>query len=71
MGTNTAPPWAQLLLRMFAILTPLPSNHFLNRYITDGCVTPSITPLVCSMLCGRSTPKTYHLEWNMWVKQLR
>ena len=36
MGTNAAPPWAQLVLRMFEILTPLPNNHFLNRYIDDG-----------------------------------
>ena len=36
MGTNAAPPWAQLVLRMFDILTPLPNNHSLNRYIDDG-----------------------------------
>ena len=38
MGTNAAPPWAQLVLRMFEILTPLPNNHFLNRYIDDGLI---------------------------------
>ena len=49
MGTNAAPPWAQLVLRMFEILTPLPSNHFLNRYIDDGLILhpppPPNTPL--------------------------
>ena len=38
MGTNAAPPWAQLVLRMFEILTPLPNNHFVNRYIDHGLI---------------------------------
>ena len=38
MGTNAAPPWAQLVLRMFEILTPLPNDHFLNRYIDKGLI---------------------------------
>ena len=38
MSTNAAPPLAQLVLRMFAILTPLPNNHFSNRYIDHGLI---------------------------------
>ena len=36
MGKNAAPPRAELVLRMFEILAPLPNNHLLNRYIDDG-----------------------------------
>ena len=36
MGTNAAPPWAQLMLRAYERASPLPSPWALFRFIDDG-----------------------------------
>ena len=38
MGTNSAPPWAQLTLRYFEKMRPLPPGIPLLRFLDDGLV---------------------------------
>ena len=49
MGTNCAPAWAQLVLRMYELQNPLPPHLHLFRYIDDGLLLHHISVTVANI----------------------
>ena len=49
MGTNCAPAWAQLVLRMYELQNPLPPHLHLFRYIDDGLLLHPISVSVANI----------------------
>ena len=49
MGTNRAPAWAPLVLRMYELQNPLPPHLHLFRYIDDGLLLQPISVSVANI----------------------